>query len=141
MPSEINGFTKNMTVYPRNKTCKSEIEFQISLYVLIIQEKQKKIVCAPSYFDIEMLVFSLMDTAKINKDTPKTPFESMQPTTMPSSNTIRCSYCVISFFFFLFHNWMSVLILDKGLWENTKKRSDVVKKKPTLICLAFCLCA
>lgn len=31
-----------MTVYPRNKTCKSEIEFQISLYVLIIQEKQKK---------------------------------------------------------------------------------------------------
>lgn len=102
MPSEINEFIKNMTIYPRNKACKSEIEFQISLYVLIIQEEQKKIVCAPSYFDIEMLVFSLMDTAKINKDTPKTPFESMQPTTMLSSNTIRCSYCVISIFFLSF---------------------------------------
>lgn len=102
MPSEINEFTKNITFYPQNKTCKKETESQISLYVLIIQEKQKKIVCAPSYFDIEMLVFSLMDTAKINKDTPKTPFESMQPTTMLSSNTIRCSYCVISFFSFFF---------------------------------------
>lgn len=33
---------KNITIYPRNKICKREIEFQISLYVLIIQEKQKK---------------------------------------------------------------------------------------------------
>lgn len=51
MPSEMNEFTKNIA-FLSIKHAKDEIEFQISLNVLIIQEPRKKIVCAPSCFDI-----------------------------------------------------------------------------------------
>lgn len=129
MPSEFNKFTKNITIYPRNKICKREIEFQISLYVLIIQEKQKK-------NSVRAIILRYRDVSVHFNGHSKNQWRHTENTVRinATNNNAFIEYnslqllCDLIFFFFLFHNWMSVLILDKGLWGNKKKRSDVVKK-------------